>query len=439
MTTAPLAVWTTRRGDCFLAAVIALTSFALLNVRGIDLTPDGWAYWQGAVSLVEGTGYRYFSGNPIVAWPPLYSLYLAAWILVTGPTGLGLVIANALLISIQAWLWCYVLLTIWCDTGAEAGLPPRLVVAVYIGLFTASTQQGVLADVLKYTLAPLLLLATWKIHRTDASVSSRQGTALAAVAGSLTLLAHNNGVALVGASVVLVGTTRVPRRRRDAAIVAAIPLLVWAIVRRLMDQSGSHEIGVGVGHYAPTTYLLQLVRAAGSLLAPDQYGLPFLAAGAGLVLATATLRRQAGNQALRFAAQFVGLGTAFTYALFNLVWVRDPIGERFLLFFPVILVPFWVLASARRHVSSFVACSLLILLPVVYETGTAIWIRNTATREELGFPEGFAPRAARVSSSYPRGSPREIGTGLLLAPMAWEESKASQTGAYDGRLGQAPR
>src|SRR4029077_3436933 len=159
-------------------------------------------------------------------------------ILVTGPTGLGLVIANALLISIQAWLWCYVLLTIWCDTGAEAGLPPRLVVAVYIGLFTASTQQGVLADVLKYTLAPLLLLATWKIHRTDASVSSRQGTALAAVAGSLALLAHNNGVALVGASVVLVGTTRVPRRRRDAAIVAAIPLLVWAIVRRLMDQSG---------------------------------------------------------------------------------------------------------------------------------------------------------------------------------------------------------
>ena len=232
-------MWTTRRGDCLVAAVIALTSFALLNIRGIDLTPDGWAYWQGAVSLVEGTGFRYFSGNPIVAWPPLYSLYLAAWILVTGPTRLGLVIANAVLISIQAWLWCYVLLTIWCDTGDEPGLPPRLVVAVYIGLFTASTQQGVLADVLKYTLAPLLLLATWKIHRTDAAVSSLQGTALAAVAGSLVLLAHHNGMALVGASAVLIGTTRVPRRWRDAATVATVPLLVWAIVRRLMLCSTS--------------------------------------------------------------------------------------------------------------------------------------------------------------------------------------------------------
>ena len=119
-------MWTTRWGDCFVAAVIALSALALLNCRGIDLTPDGWAYWQGAVSLVEGKGYRYFSGNPIVAWPPLYSLYLAAWILVTGPTGLGLVIGNAFLISIQAWLWCYVLLTIWCDTGDEAGCLPRL-------------------------------------------------------------------------------------------------------------------------------------------------------------------------------------------------------------------------------------------------------------------------------------------------------------------------
>ena len=421
------------------AAVIALTSFALLNVRGIDLTPDGWAYWQGAVSLAEGTGYRYFSGNPIVAWPPLYSLYLAAWILMTGPTGLGLVMANAVLISIQAWLWCYVLLTIWSDAGAEAELPSRLVVAVYIGLFTAFTQQGVLADVLKYTLTSLLLLATWKIRRADPLISRRQWTALAVVTGSLALLTHNNSVAFVGASAVLLGTSRVSRRRRDAAIVATVPLLVWAIVRRLLDQAGSHELGVGVGHYAPTIYLLQLVHASGSLLAPDQYGLPFLATGAGLVLTTVTLRWEDGNQALRFAAQFAGVSTALTYALFNFVWVSDPIGERFLLFLPIIMVPFWLLAVAHRSVYSFVACSLLILLPIFYGTGTAIWIRNTATREELGFPEGFVPRSARVSPSYPQGSPRELGASLLLAPVAWEESRAGGTGASEDLPDQPPR
>jgi hypothetical protein len=377
--------------------------------------------------LVEGKGYRYFSGNPIVAWPPLYSLYLAVWILVTGPTGLGLVIANAFLISIQAWLWCYVLLTIWCDTGEETGSPSRLAVAVYIGLFTAVTQQGVLADVLKYSLAPLLLLATWEVRRTDASVSSAQWTALAAVAGSLALLAHSSSVVFIVASAVMVGTTRVPWRRWDAAIVATVPLLVWVTVRQLMGQSGSHAIGVGVGHYDSTTYLLQLVRAAGSLLAPNQYGLPFLAVGAGLVLTTVMVQRPAGNPALRFAALFVGMSAMFTYALFNLVWVRDPIGERFLLFFPIILVPFWVLASARGPLAGFVVCSLFILLPLLCWTGAGIWIRNTATFENLGFPEGFAPRSARVSSSYPQGPPRETATGLLLSPLAWEESTAASS------------
>jgi hypothetical protein len=329
--------------------------------------------------------------------------------------------ANALLISIQAGLWCYVLLTIWCEAGEAAVLPARLVVAVYIGLFTAVTQQGVLADVLKYTLAPLLLLATWEMQRADGSARSVQGTALAAIAGSLAILAHSNSVAFIAASAVLIGI----RRWWGAAIVATMPLLVWTIVRQLMGQSGSHAIGVGVGHYDPATYLLQLVGAAGALLAPGQHGLPFLAAGAGLVLTTVMARRRAGSQALRFAAVFVGLSAAFTWALFNLVWVKDPIGERFLLFFPIILVPLWVLASARGPLAGFVVCSLLILLPVLYWTGTGIWIRNTATFEGLGFPEGFAPRSARLSSSYPQGPPRETGSGLLLAPVAWEERRAA--------------
>jgi hypothetical protein len=325
--------------------------------------------------------------------------------------------ANAVLISIQAWLWCHVLLTIWYDAGGAASRLPALVVAAYIGLFTGFTQQGVLADVLKYTLVPLLLLATWQVPRTDGSVSRVQWTALAVVAGSLALLAHSHSVAFVAASAVLIGAKTAPRRRRwEAAIVAIVPLLVWTVVRQLMGQWGSHAMGLGVGQYDPGTYLIQIVLAAGSLLAPDRHGLPVLAAGAGLVLTTVMVRRHVGGEALRLAALFVGLSAAFTYALFNFVGVSDPIGERFLVFFPVTLVPLWVLTSARGPLAGLVVCSLLVVLPVLYWTGAAIWVRNTATREELGFPEGFAPRSARISSAYPQGPPARRQRGCSSLP-----------------------
>jgi hypothetical protein len=100
---------------CFVAGAIAITSFVLLTWRGIALTPDGWAYWQGAVSIAEGRGYRLFSGGAITSWPALYSLYLSQWTLVMGPTGRGLIVASAVLVGAQAWLWCHVLQNIWYE------------------------------------------------------------------------------------------------------------------------------------------------------------------------------------------------------------------------------------------------------------------------------------------------------------------------------------
>ena len=71
----------------------------------IGLDPDSSAAWQGAVWIVAGKGYASSSGNAIHSWPPLYSLYLALWIAVIGPTAWTLLISNAVLVLLQSVLW----------------------------------------------------------------------------------------------------------------------------------------------------------------------------------------------------------------------------------------------------------------------------------------------------------------------------------------------
>jgi hypothetical protein len=75
----------TKPTEAITAPLIALVVYVLLHVVGIGMVVDGWAAWEGAASLATGHGYTYLSGEPVRAWAPLYSLYLAAWIFFTGP------------------------------------------------------------------------------------------------------------------------------------------------------------------------------------------------------------------------------------------------------------------------------------------------------------------------------------------------------------------
>jgi hypothetical protein len=106
------------------------------------------------------SGYAYFSGHPIIHWPPLYPLYLSAWVALFAPTGVVLIIANAILIAIQAFLWlCLALLL------TDRGQPPsRLALSaatLYIGFFVPFPQSSVLAHNQLYVFLPLLLTVVW--------------------------------------------------------------------------------------------------------------------------------------------------------------------------------------------------------------------------------------------------------------------------------------
>ncbi len=96
---------TNRTDGAAIAPIFGLICFALLHWKGLGLTPDGWALCQGSVSLVEQRTYSYFSGTPILAWPPVYLLYLGLWILALGPTALALIVANGVLMVVPVAAW----------------------------------------------------------------------------------------------------------------------------------------------------------------------------------------------------------------------------------------------------------------------------------------------------------------------------------------------
>jgi hypothetical protein len=406
------------------AAVIALGSFSVLHLRGIGLTPDGWAYWQGAVSLVAGRGYRYFSGARIVAWPPFYSLYLAAWLLAVGPTALSLIIANAALVAVQASFWCWTLLTIWRETTSGAPRADAVAaVVVYLGLFIPINEQAVLADVLKYTLLPLLLMASWKAWNSMEAVGVVRWTALSAAAATILLLVHNNSIAFIAANSLLLflGTGKRLHRALAAVVSGAVPMGIWIIVRHALQQDHSHFLGFGVGRYSAWMYTLQLLRGTGSLIVPDRRGAPFVAIAAAVVLFGILVRRREGSTALFFGGAFVGTSVAVTYALFNVSWVHDPLTGRFLLFLPLVIIPLLFLASADWNRAVFLISIAVVICPQFYWTATSFAFKTKSSLQELEYPTRFVTPDARLSVDYRLGPPKRTGQGVVLAPSGREE------------------
>ena len=123
--------------DFVVAPVTALLVFTLLHLKGIGMTPDGSALWEGAVSLASGHGYTYFSGNPIIAWPPLYSAYMALWTVFLGPTGWSLLVSNGLLIVAQAFVWNGFMWTMARQSDVSLSPVQSFVLSLFLGLFIA--------------------------------------------------------------------------------------------------------------------------------------------------------------------------------------------------------------------------------------------------------------------------------------------------------------
>lgn len=404
------------------SSLFALCGYAALHTHGIQVTPDGWAYWQGAVSLTEGRGYTYFYGHPIIYWPPLYSLYLAGWTSVIGPYGATLIIANGLLVTVQAFVWFNLCLSLVDDIEFHTISKFHLLLcAFYIGIFTALTQSNVLAHVQLYTLLPIfILLIWWSTQRVDGVWGFYIGAALLAAA---CLLTHNSSVVFVAAGVILIivlGQNGRYTRIAGGTFVLIFSLLVWGIIRMSLTQSGSHYIGGP--HYSIYHYALQVIEGIGELIVPKEFALACI-----LLFAMVTIyiiwKGKCKLSGLIFSLLFFILSLIMLIVIFRLVDLPAGQGSqglngRFVLFVPLLVVPMLLLESARVRPGVFVLVVCMAIPVLAYRSFKWSFVIDQPVDNQ-----GFVSSSAELSHIPAPGKSIILDGRTLVAPKLypWEE------------------
>lgn len=399
---------------------------------------DGWAACQGAVSLATGHGFTYFSGGPIVAWPPLCSAYLGLWTAVLGPTGWSLLLANGALVGLQAWLWLRLLTTIARDSGLAIPSASMLILALFMGLFVAIHQRQVYAHNLLYVLLPAYLATVWTIARRTRmqAGSGCRPLVYAILLGVALPLTHNHALVFVGAAALIVAIARRSEPKTAlvlAGLLAAIPIAAWGLARLVFDQTGSHYIGLGAGRFSPLAYAGQLLDGPGRLLVPGRLGAHYVAIVL-LLAVVVVLARDKKAVGLRFGLGFVLCSSALSYVILNLSWIFDPLSSyRFSLFVALLLAPLAYVTALPIAPRLAKAALVLALTPQLYWTARWAVRQQTTTLAELEYPESFIPPDAFINRGYRDGPPVRTANGVLIAPDK-EEAMLGTICRQDGSL-----
>lgn len=190
------------------AALVAAVAYVLVHLAGMPIDPDGWAAWQGAVSIASGQGFTYFSGNPVTAWPSLYSSYLAVWTWLLGPTGWSLLIGNGVLMVVQAVLWTRFALAVMEKQADELLASPDILLAALLGIFIALHQLDVFCQNLVYLLLPAYFEALWRLMRRPEAGFPARHLCLIGLRGALLWLTHNTAIVFVLAAAFVVWVRR---------------------------------------------------------------------------------------------------------------------------------------------------------------------------------------------------------------------------------------
>ncbi len=414
-----LAVSTTRERLRALAPELAVALLvALLCVyrsrAGLRFVPDGWAVWEGSVSLLERGTYAYFAGDPIRYWPPLPSLLLAATQALLG-TSCAAVLVFLAAVSGLGWLgWSRLTARLLADA-------PRPALRVAVGWLHAALVLGagslLLGHVVVLALLPWFLAALLDLlhgpeeGRTGARV--RLG-----LAGAALLLSHHTAVIFFPSAAVWLLLRRAGRRELllDAAPLAAASA-VWLASRLLLDQGRSHPLLLG-GRAGPTAYLVQLVTGLGELVSPTWWAPVTFPLGL-LLLGLALVAARAREAPPARVVASIGLGgLAGLWVLFDLIWISDALRDRFVWSFPLLAVPAAAVVLARRSAAAAVA---LVLLAAAIPT--ARWV----VEGQLDWPARgvtLVPPAAWISTR-----PRAPGDADRIEP--WARPHGAGTSAVE--------
>jgi hypothetical protein len=409
-----------------LAGALASLIYGLQHRMGIEINADGWAYWQGAQSIADGLGYRYFSGDPIVAWPPLYSLYLSSWIKLCGSQAIVLILANIVLIFLQGVLWT---LVYYCLFAVDPKGAAIRYVTTYVALTIPLYEKQILAHNLLYSILPVFVITTWK-RINHCGRLGRSYTVITCCLGILLAESHISGIAYVAAAAFLFAV--VPddcRRDRTVAALAvlAVPLAAWILTAWSLAQIGGHPIEGG--RYSIIETLLQMSDGIGYFVLPRLgriFGLIALIVILGASLSCSSKLRS--NQTF-FVFAFSLISLFLLATAFSITWLNGFVSEsRHLLIVPLLIIPILVSYLMTSNTVVMKAAALLVFLAPVSRT---LFLSDSVTSDD------FVPIYASISPIPGFGKTINVNGKTLVGPIAWEEPEGGYSSSGAPRWGSS--
>jgi len=384
--------WIARFGrTCITLLIVVLAGLGTANILvrtatyGTAVNTDSILFLSTAINFLAGEGWRDFAGNPLVGWPPLFPLLLAAsgWIGIDPLEAGRLINATAFGLTILA-VGCYLrshLRSQWLTLAATATLAASLPLSYWASHFMTDSLFVLL------TLLALIQLAAF-LHR-----GGRTPLLLAAVFTALAALTRYAGVALIGTGVLVLLPLARQRQALVFGAVSSVPLLAvlarnWAATGHLTAATGHRTKPLRQSLSAGLHQTVEVVR---EWVVPPQTpdGLAYLLglAVAAIVLASAAaiLRgRKLGSEAappsfsgwgpvLPFGAFTVGY-IAFMVAVVPLT-VTQGIDSRYLLpiYVPLLLTAAFLLdrflsiaATGRMAAVRYAVASLVVLAALTH-------------------------------------------------------------------------
>jgi len=389
-----------------LAFLLAALGAVLLLRRGIVMGPDSWAYWEASVSLRERGSYAYFGGQRVVAFPPLFAVWLAGVQAVLGVSARTLVLSQAFLAGCAAWQWTQLYRKL---AGPARTRIADALAGLAVAAALAVSAQTLLSESLWLALLPVAL-------RAADGEGTRRALGLGLATAAL-LLCRNVTIAFLPAlfAYALLRADAAARARRAVVATAAllVPVGAWLLVRRALGQSAAHALGSGSGRL--DVFLGQTAAGLAEALGPARLGIgAVLATAAAGVCGAACVRRDATGSRVRALAAFAVLGLLGQAALFATTYVAEPIRGRFLVF-AALVAAIVVLAAAGTYGDRLGRAALAVGAAIA-----AVGLLRFGVKVRLaGIEQPTIAWRTTVASSYWSGPPVPRGALVLVAPPAY--------------------
>lgn len=413
------------------AAVIAGIFSAKILSHGVDMSPDGWVYWQGAVSILSGNGYSCFGGHPITVFPPFFSLYLAVIQQVVGVDGFGLTAAVVLLAIATTFVWTYLYILI--SNHKREALWIKILLTIFIATFIPYTYGCLLSETLSLMLLGLLLviytsyIINHSIMTSNTSITINKTVVMLIMSIatlSALLLTRNAMIAfLPGIAIISYRSFQTEHKSKPllfTILSVSIPCLIWISFLFILGQHHAHPISYAGGRFSPVAYIGQLIAGIADSVLSAKFGLLKWP----LVLVTlyeftaytikSNMSTNPVEKVIMIPAIVGSTGIIGLYVLFNITWIADTFNGRFIWFVPLIIMG--TLAAKlswsqhNKQVWHITAILGIITVTSVFHTcSIAFYYPTNDLSTRVAFNQYIKP-------DYPEGPALAMGAKILIAP-----------------------